>query len=90
MSIYGFLSGSLSGHMYLVYLLIDMLKASAPSRIVVVTSDLHKLVKRVKFEDLQYERGYSPFGAYNHSKLLNILFARELARRLKGGLTMLF
>jgi len=71
------------GHMYLIYLLMDLLKSSAPSRIVVVVSDLHKMVKGVRFDDLMYERDYTPFGAYNHSKLLNLLFARELARRLK-------
>lgn len=68
----------------MVYLLLDLLKKSPASRIVVVASDLHALCKRVKFEDLMCQKTYTPWAAYNHSKLLNILFVRELSRRLKG------
>jgi NAD(P)-dependent dehydrogenase (short-subunit alcohol dehydrogenase family) len=53
------------------------------ARVVSTSSDAHKGAK-LNFEDLQSERGYSGFGVYGRSKLCNILFTRELARRLKG------
>jgi NAD(P)-dependent dehydrogenase (short-subunit alcohol dehydrogenase family) len=60
---------------------------AAGSRIVSTASDAHKGA-RLDFEDLQSSRNYSGFGAYGRSKLCNILFTRELARRLAGtGIT---
>ena len=56
---------------------------SAPARIVNTASDAHRGA-RLDFDDLQMSRGYSGFGAYRRSKLCNILFTRELARRLAG------
>lgn len=72
--------------MYLCYLLLDLLKQSKPSRIVVVASDLHRLCTEVNLDDLMLEQKgeYSDWKAYNHSKLLNILFVVELSRRLIG------
>ena len=67
----------------LTNLLLDTLKASAPSRIVNVSSDMQKNAK-IDFDDLQAERKYSSFGAYGQSKLAIILFTYELARRLEG------
>lgn len=69
--------------------LLDVLKASAPARIVNVSSAGHKL-GRIDFDDLQKERTrYSGLHAYTDSKLANILFTRELARRLDGtGVTV--
>ena len=69
--------------------LLPLLKASAPSRIVNVSSDAH-IGTRVDVDDLNYARGrYRPFVAYGRSKLMNILFTRELARRLAGtGVTV--
>ena len=64
-------------------LLLDRLKASAPARVVTVSSAAHKSF-RLDFDDLQGERRYSGFGAYSRSKLANILFTRELSRRLEG------
>ncbi len=64
-------------------LLIDTLKASAPARIVNVASFAHNAGK-LDFENLQGEKSYSAFGNYGLSKLANILFTRELARRLEG------
>ena len=67
----------------LTELLLDRLKASAPARVVTVSSAAHKNVA-LDFDDLQGERRYSGFGAYSRSKLANILFTRELSRRLEG------
>ncbi|HSP20098.1 MAG TPA: SDR family oxidoreductase [Myxococcaceae bacterium] len=65
--------------------LLPLLKASAPSRIVNVSSDAH-LGMRLDFDDLDDARGrYRPFVAYGRSKLMNLLFTRELARRLEGS-----
>lgn len=62
--------------------LLDLLEASAPSRVVMVSSKLH-VGARLDLDDLSYEkRRYSGFGAYNASKLANVIFARALARRL--------
>ncbi|KRY21174.1 Procollagen-lysine,2-oxoglutarate 5-dioxygenase [Trichinella patagoniensis] len=77
------------GHMYLVYLLMDLLKKSTPSRIIVLGSDIHRLCKGVQFDDFMSDNGYKQYKSYAHSKLCNMLFARELAHRLKGtGVTV--
>ena len=68
----------------LTYLLLDRLKASAPARIVNVASDSHRGA-RINFNDLQGKRGYNGFQAYGQSKLANVLFTYELARRLEGA-----
>ena len=69
--------------------LLPLLKQSAPSRIVVVASDAHRACKGLEFDDLESKRRYSAFPAYCASKLANVLFARELARRLEGtGVTV--
>jgi retinol dehydrogenase 12 len=67
----------------LTNLLLDTLKASAPSRIVTVSSDAHQSA-RINFDDLQLARGYGPWRAYGQSKLMNVLFTNELALRLAG------
>lgn len=73
----------------LTNLLLDMIKASAPARIVNVTSTMHKRCRQIDFDDLQGEKHYNGIGAYNRSKLLNIHFTYELAERLKGtGVTV--
>lgn len=61
----------------------ERLIASAPSRIVSTSSDAHRYMK-LDFDDLQSAKKYSAFGAYGKSKLANVLFTRELARRLQG------
>jgi NAD(P)-dependent dehydrogenase (short-subunit alcohol dehydrogenase family) len=66
----------------LTHLLLDTLKASAPSRIVTTASNAHRSAK-LAFDDLQLTRKYSPMGAYGMSKLANILFTRALAKRLQ-------
>ncbi|KAI8485324.1 Retinol dehydrogenase 12 [Branchiostoma belcheri] len=71
------------GHFLLTNLLLDLLKKSAPSRVVVVSAVLYKRGK-IDFDDINSEKSYSPHGAYCQSKLANVLFMRELARRLEG------
>lgn len=72
----------LSGFL-LTNLLLDTLKASAPARIINVSSGGHTAGK-IEFDNLQGERKYG-FDAYLNSKLANILFTAELARRLEGA-----
>ncbi|MEY2455186.1 MAG: retinol dehydrogenase 12 [Acidimicrobiaceae bacterium] len=71
-------------------LLLDRLKASAPARIVNLTSVGHHYARRgMRFDNLQSERRYRAMEAYGRSKLANVLFTRELARRLDGtGVTV--
>ena len=71
-------------YFYLTQLLQDRLLASAPARIVNVSSDAHKMGS-MRFDDLMSERDYSAFGVYSMSKLANVLFTYELDRRLEGS-----
>jgi retinol dehydrogenase 12 len=65
-------------------LLLERLKSTPRARIVCTASDAHRRAK-LDFNDLQMERSYSGFGMYSRSKLMNILFTRELAGRLAGS-----
>jgi|ERR1035438_2234871 retinol dehydrogenase-14 len=65
----------------LTNLLLDRRKQSAPARVVTVASNAHT-TGRIDFDDLQSERSYSGSTAYSQSKLANVLFTYELARRL--------
>ena len=67
----------------LTNLLLPILEASAPSRIVTVSSAAHTMGK-IDFDDVQAVRGYNEIRVYNASKLANVLFTYELARRLAG------
>ncbi|XP_033217576.1 retinol dehydrogenase 13-like [Belonocnema kinseyi] len=76
------------GHFLLTNLLLDTLKASAPSRIVNVTSAAYARGK-IKLDDFNSEKKYNPDEAYKQSKLANVLFTLELAKKLKGtGVTV--
>ncbi|XP_045845128.1 retinol dehydrogenase 13 isoform X3 [Meles meles] len=77
------------GHFLLTNLLLDRLKASAPSRIINLSSLAH-IAGHVDFDDLNWEkRKYDTRGAYCQSKLAIILFTKELSRRLQGtGVTV--
>ena len=68
----------------LTNLVVDMLRASAPSRVVNVASAAHQGA-RLDLDDPQMRRGYRPQRAYANSKLENILFTYELARHLAGS-----
>ena len=74
------------GHFVLVLNLLEGVKAAPQGRVVVVSSQLHARAPAggIQFDNLSGVHGYDPFQAYAHSKLANGLFARELARRLKG------
>ena len=67
----------------LTNLLLDLLRASAPSRIVTVSSDAHRWAK-LDLDDLQSRKRYRGMQVYGTTKLANILFTRELSERLKG------
>ncbi len=67
----------------LTSLLLDRLESSAPARVVTVASNAQAM-GRITFDDLQGERDYSGSRAYNQSKLANVMFTYELARRLAG------
>jgi NAD(P)-dependent dehydrogenase (short-subunit alcohol dehydrogenase family) len=71
------------GYFLLTNLLLELLVRSAPARVVSVASVGHRRAS-LDFDDLGFERGYSIMRAYGRSKLANVLFAAELARRLAG------
>jgi len=72
------------GHFALTGLLIPELLAAPAPRVVTVASIAHRRGK-IEFDNLQSERSYSPRGAYNTSKLANVMFALELERRARGA-----
>jgi NAD(P)-dependent dehydrogenase (short-subunit alcohol dehydrogenase family) len=73
------------GHFLLTRLLLERLKASGRARVVTVSSMAHRFLLKMPFDDLQSERSYSAMRAYAVSKLANVLFSAELARRLEGS-----
>ena len=68
----------------LTTLLLDRIKASSPCRIITTASEAHRGAD-IPFEDLNADKLYRGFVRYQQSKLANILFTRELARRLAGS-----
>src|ERR1700694_5413651 len=72
------------GPFLLTNLLLPVLTSSAPARIVTVSSGAQAMGK-IDFDDLQSTHGYGEIRSYNASKLANILFTYELARRIKGS-----
>uniref|UniRef100_A0A8C7XLP0 Si:ch211-107o10.3 n=1 Tax=Oryzias sinensis TaxID=183150 RepID=A0A8C7XLP0_9TELE len=71
------------GHFLLTNCLLDLLKKSTPSRIVNVSSLAHEKGE-IYFDDINLEKDYHPWKSYRQSKLANVLFTRELAKRLEG------
>lgn len=73
------------GHFLLTNLLLDRLRASAPSRIINLASVGHHMARRgMRFDNLQTTGRYAGMEVYGRSKLANVLFSRELAKRLDG------
>jgi len=68
----------------LTHLLLDRLRGSGPARIVNVASEAHRMARTIDFDDLGHRHRYRALRVYGHSKLANILFTYELARRLEG------
>lgn len=71
-------------HFLLTNELEDLLVAGAPSRVVNVSSSTHQRPKSIRWDDLMFEKEWRGFWAYSHSKLANVLFSNELARRWKS------
>ncbi|KAK7881508.1 hypothetical protein WMY93_029917 [Mugilogobius chulae] len=71
------------GHFLLTYLLLDLIKKSAPARIINVSSMAHQFGS-INLEDINSEKSYDKQRAYSQSKLANILFTRSLANKLQG------
>ncbi len=73
------------GHFLFTNLLLDKIKSAAPSRIVTVSSRAHIRTPKMDLDDLNCEKKpYNTHDVYAQSKLANVLFSQELARRLKG------
>jgi len=71
----------------LTHLLLDVMRASAPGRIINVSSSAHRM-SRMRLDDLQFKRGYSGWQAYSQSKLANIYFTTGLDAHMNGdGIT---
>jgi hypothetical protein len=62
------------GHFALTGLLLDHLLLVAGSRVVTVSSVVHRIYRGIRFNDIRWDRDYQRFGAYNHSKLANLMF----------------
>lgn len=76
------------GHFLLTNSLLDLLKKSAPSRVVIVSSIAHEK-GHMHFDDINLDKDYERNKSYRQSKLANVLFGRELASRLQGtGVTV--
>ncbi|XP_060920475.1 retinol dehydrogenase 12, like [Labrus mixtus] len=71
------------GHFLLTYLLLDLIKKSAPARIITVSSLAHSWGS-MKLDDLNSEKKYDKNAAYSQSKLANVLFSHSLSKRLEG------
>ncbi|NND53879.1 MAG: SDR family NAD(P)-dependent oxidoreductase, partial [Gammaproteobacteria bacterium] len=81
------------GHFLLTHLLLDLLKQSAPARILLTSSEAHKAGEGLDFDDLNNERIWkdhdkpsnaASFAAYHRAKLSNLYFMYELSERLQG------
>src|SRR6266568_9240919 len=75
------------GHFALTGLLLKQMLPVPGSRVVTVSSQAHRIRARINFDDLQAERSYGRVAAYSQSKLANLMFTYELARRLSSAAT---
>lgn len=71
------------GHFLLTHLLLDMLKYAAPSRVVIVSSGIHQAAV-IQKDEFERNKTFNQWKAFSHSKLANLLFMRELSKRLVG------
>ncbi|XP_028044480.1 uncharacterized protein LOC113555286 [Rhopalosiphum maidis] len=71
------------GHLLFTLLLLPRIRSSAPARIVIVSSLAH-IFGSINFKDINHDSNYSPAIAYSQSKLANVLFSKELSRKLEG------
>ena len=87
----GHMAANYFGHFLLTSLLLDEMPDGPASRVVTLSSIAHRQPpKRIRFEDLNWERGYNKYQAYAQTKLACLLFAKELQRRLeRSGRRML-
>jgi NAD(P)-dependent dehydrogenase (short-subunit alcohol dehydrogenase family) len=69
----------------LTQLLMDLIRSNTPARIVNVASSAHYSAHAAYFDDLNGEKSYNSFSAYSFSKLANILFSNELAKRMESS-----
>ncbi|MFT4595691.1 MAG: NAD(P)-dependent dehydrogenase (short-subunit alcohol dehydrogenase family), partial [Psychroserpens sp.] len=78
------------GHFLLTNLILDNVKAAGKARIINLSSIAHKSTRELKLDDINYEKEeYGGWKAYSRSKYCNILFTKELAKRLeKDGITV--
>lgn len=75
-------------HFLLTTSLLDRISASGEGRVITVSSDAHRhWADEIRFDDLNFERSWTPLRSYGHSKLANVMFTYELARREAGRLT---
>jgi len=72
------------GHFALTGLLLPLLEAAPAARVVTVSSIAHR-IGGIRFDDLNWHKRYSAWGAYGQSKLSNLIFARDLNRRLEAA-----
>jgi NAD(P)-dependent dehydrogenase (short-subunit alcohol dehydrogenase family) len=72
------------GHFALTELLLPLMEGREDARVVTLSSNAHKTVRRIAFDNLNGERRYFRWNAYGQSKLANLLFALELDRRLRA------
>lgn len=73
------------GHFAFTGLLLEQMLPVPGSRVVTVSSIMHRIQARISFDDLQGERSYRRVAAYSQSKLANLMFTYELQRRLSGA-----
>ena len=77
------------GHFAFTGLLLDHILAAPGSRVVTVSSVGHRFARNgIRFDDLQWEKGYGRVAAYGQAKLANLMFTYELQRRLQGTRTI--